>query len=364
MRGVNGSRPVYLRGMPFDPDAAAQPGSGIFGLPFTRDEAKIILIPVPFDATTSYGGGAAAGPEAILAASAQVDLYDHQFGRVYEHGIFMEAPETWIRELSRRARSRAEPIIERGGADESSPADRAVLAEVDAACERINQHVYERTRGVLAQGKIPGLVGGDHSTPFGAIRACAEHAASQGTDGLGILQIDAHMDLREAFEGFTWSHASIMWNVLDKIPGVARLVQVGIRDYGEGERRIADEARAPGGDSRVVTHYDYDWFLRLSRGERLEAVCEQAVADLPRHVYVSFDIDGLDPSMCPGTGTPVAGGLSFHAAALLLHTLARAGKRVVGFDLNEVCPHAAREDEWDANVGARVLYKLCGAAAG
>jgi agmatinase len=348
--------------MPFDPDAAAQPGTGIFGLPFTRDEAGIILLPVPFDATTSYGGGASAGPEAILAASAQVDLLDHQFGRIYERGIYMQDPEPWIIELSRHARALAAPIIERGGADESDPADQKILAEVNAACERINAYVYEQTRRVLAEGKVPGLVGGDHSTPFGAIRACAEHAGVKEAGGLGILQIDAHMDLREAFEGFIWSHASIMWNVLDKIPGVTRLVQVGIRDYGEGEQRISDEARTGSGEKRIITHHDYDWFLRQSRGERLEALCQEAVAALPQNVYISFDIDGLDPSLCPGTGTPVAGGLPFHTASLLLHTLARSGKRIVGFDLNEVCPHPAREDEWDANVGARVLYKLCGVA--
>jgi len=351
--------------MCFDPDAAAKPGSGIFGLETTRDEAGIVLIPVPFDATTSYGGGASTGPAAILAASAQVDLYDHQFGRVYERGLFMEEAPAWIMDLSRRARALAAPIIERGGAAEGDAQDDAAIAEVDLACERINAHVYERTMSVLREGKTPGIVGGDHSTPFGAIRACAEWVSSKGHAGqaphpgagLGILQIDAHMDLRESFEGFRWSHASIMWNVLHEVPGVTKLVQVGIRDYGEGEQR-AGAAQGP----RVETHFDFDWFTRMARGERLHELCAQAVKALPQDLYVSFDIDGLDPSLCPGTGTPVAGGLAFHAAAMLLKTLADSGKLIVGFDLNEVCPHPGRQDEWDANVGARVLYKLCGAA--
>jgi agmatinase len=340
--------------MTFDPDAAAQPGTGVFGLPFTREQSRVVLIPVPFDATTSYGGGASAGPDAIRAASAQVDLLDHQFGKVYEAGIVMDDAPDWVRELSRRARALAEPIIAKAGADPDDPADTKVIDEVDAACLRVNEWVRQQTADVLAQGKIPAVVGGDHSTPFGAIEACA---AASGEGGLGILQIDAHMDLREAFEGFTWSHASIMWNVLDKLPRVTKLVQVGIRDYGEGERRISDTS---GG--RVETHYDFDWFSRMARGESLHALCAQAVKSLPRDVYVSFDIDGLEPWMCPGTGTPVPGGLAFHAASLLLETLARSGRRVVGFDLNEVCPHAAREDEWDANVGARMLYKMCGMA--
>lgn len=340
--------------MPFDPDAAAQPGTGVFGLPFSREESRIILVPVPFDATTSYGGGAADGPAAILEASAQVDLFDHQFGRVYERGIFMEDIHEGIHWLSRRARDQALPIIEAGGVDSRSPAHVAAIKEIDHAGDRVNEFVDRQVRAALAEGKIPGLVGGDHSTPFAAIGACAELA---GPEGLGVLQIDAHMDLREAFEGFKWSHASIMWNVLHHHPRVTKLVQVGIRDYGEGEMNVMKESKG-----RVVSHFDYDWFSRLANGEKLEDLCREAVAALPKHVYVSFDIDGLDPSLCPHTGTPVAGGLSFNAAAMLLRALRDSGKTIVGFDLNEVTPHPEGDDQWDANVGARILYKLCGCA--
>jgi agmatinase len=341
--------------MPFDPDAAAQPGAGIFGLPYTREGSRIILIPVPFDATTSYGGGASGGPQAILEASAQVDLYDHQFGRVYEQGLFMEDIHEGILWLSRRARDLAAPIIEVGGADPESPDHAKALEEVNRAGERINEFVDRQVRAVLAEGKTPGLVGGDHSTPFAAIRACAEKC---GPEGLGVLQVDAHMDLREAFEGFQWSHASIMWNVLHHIPRVTKLVQVGIRDYGEGELTVMKNAKG-----RVVSHFDYDWFTRLSRGERLEDLFKEAINALPKHVYISFDIDALDPALCPRTGTPVAGGLSFNAAAMLLNALRDSGRTILGFDLNEVTPNSEGDDEWDANVGARVLYKLCGCAA-
>lgn len=344
--------------MPFDPDAAAQPGSGIFGLPYTRDEAAIVLIPVPFDATTSYGGGTSAGPEAILNASMQVDLLDHQFGRTYERGIFMEPISKSILADSRRARKLARPIIERGGA---TARDKAAVAEVNAACESVNRFTFQTSRAILAEGKTPGLVGGDHSTPFGHIRACAEHAAGlKGSKGLGILQIDAHMDLREAFEGFTWSHASIMHNVLSRIPEVVRLVQVGIRDYGEGERDFGKAQK-----KRVVTHFDFGFASRLDDGDSWGELCDEVVERLPEHVYVSFDIDGLDPALCPHTGTPVAGGLSFNRACVLLEALARSGRRLIGFDLNEVSPGlapVATEPEWDANVGARMLYKLCGVA--
>lgn len=352
----------------FNPDAAAKPGSGIFGLPSTRAESRVVLLPVPFDATTSYGGGASGGPEAILRASAQVDLFDLQFGRVYEAGIFMEEIDQSIAEMSREARSLAAPIIEKGGAE--NDADLAVCTKVDAACERVNAYVYEQTKRTLAERKIPGLIGGDHSTPFGAIRACAEAARSEG---MGILQIDAHMDLRDAFEGFRWSHASIMFNVLSEIDSVKRLVQIGIRDFGEGELRIARHTLQPkhpndswitsGGDGRVAVHFDMDWERRQMLGASFESMCKQAIESLPRLVYVSFDIDGLDPALCSHTGTPVPGGLSFNQAAILLEILATSGRRIVGFDLNEVSPDPDNaNNEWDANVGARMLYKLCGAA--
>lgn len=356
--------------MSFDPDAPAPPGSGIFGLPDERSDAKVILYPVEFDATTSYGGGTSAGPDAISVASHQVDLYDGQFGRVYRHGLHMLDAEPWVAKLSAQARKRALPIIEKAGPDAKKSKDREAVAFVNRACERVNEHTHDVAWGILAEGKIPGLVGGDHSTPLGNIRACAEYVARHQAGrkassldgphdrGMGILHIDAHMDYRPAFEGFKFSHASIMYNVLQSVSEVTRLVQVGIRDFGEFEY---DYSRSHG--PRAVSHFDMVWAQRLLEGEKFSTLCKKAIAPLPSHVYVSFDIDGLDPSLCPHTGTPVPGGLSFNQAAILLQALSDSGRRVVGFDLVEVCPGPnPKEPEWDACVGARALYKLCGCA--
>lgn len=329
----------------FDPDAAAVPGSGIYGLPHTEDDAAVVLIPVPFAATVSYGGGAERGPAAILAASRQVDLYDLQFGRCYEAGIHLQPEPAIVRAWHDAARAQAEQVIAVGGAGPDDPRVRAV----DAAGARVNDHVHAATAAVLQRGRIPGIVGGDHSVPYGAIRACAERFP-----GLGILHLDAHADLRVAYEGLRWSHASIMDNVLRDLPGVARLVQVGIRDFGEQEL-----AAIRGSEGRVITHFDLDWQQRRFAGATFASLCDEAIAALPRDVYVSCDIDGLDPALCPHTGTPVPGGLQFAEAVHLLATLARSGRRIVGFDLVEVAPG---DDEWDANVAARLLYKLCGAA--
>jgi agmatinase len=336
--------------MPFDPDAAAAPGTGIFGLPFTEEESRVVLLPVPFDATTSYRRGTADGPKAIRAASMQVDLFDRRFGRIYERGIFMHESPAHIRELSDRAGELAKPLIEGGGTTGDDREDASILKQVDAACEQVNQFVYEQTMRTLKAGKVPGLIGGEHSVPFGAIRACAEHFGP-----IGILHFDAHMDFREAFEGFTWSHASIMHNVLTRVSQVRQLVQVGIRDFGERELEFA---KAQG--DRVRVHFDDEIAETLANGNGLSVLAPAAMRALPDRVYVSFDIDALDPSLCPHTGTPVPGGLSFNLAVYLLDALRKSGKEVVGFDLVEVAPGPENEPEWDANVGARILYKLCG----
>ncbi len=332
----------------FDPDAAAQPGTGVFGLPGEPETAGVVLLPVPFDATTSYRRGAALGPAAIFEASRQVDLYDRETGRPYEAGIAACAPDPRLAAWNDEARALADPIIAAGGAGDD-PARVAALARVNELSESVDALVEAAVEGWLSLGKLVAVVGGDHSTPLGAIRAHARR-----TPGLGVLHVDAHADLRDAYEGFTRSHASIMFNVLAECPGVARLVQVGVRDFGEGELEVQRRE----GD-RVHCFFDAELARARLEGATWASLVAPIVDALPRDVYVSFDIDGLDPALCPNTGTPVPGGLSFHEACYLLSAVARSGRRIVGFDLNEVAPG---EGEWDANVGARLLYKMIGFA--
>lgn len=339
--------------MPFDPDAAAAPGTGIFGLPYTAEEARIHLLPVPFDATTSYRRGTAMAPDAIREASMQVDLFDRRYGKVYGQGLYMHEPSEAVRRWSQEAGELAAPLIAGGGTTGDERRDAAILKQVNHACEQVNEFVYGRTRDTLAAGKVPGLIGGEHSVPFGAIRAVAERYEGK----LGILHIDAHMDFRDAYEGFAWSHASVMHNVMTRIEGVKRLVQVGIRDFGEREAAFA---KAQG--KRVIVHYDDEWAERLAGGTAYMDLVHEAVDALPKNVYISFDIDALEPGQCPHTGTPVPGGLTFNQACLLLDEVRKSRRNVVGFDLVEVAPGPDTEPEWDANVGARLLYKLCGVA--
>lgn len=332
----------------FDPDAAAAPGSGVYGLPFTVDEAKVILVPVPFEATTSYGAGAADGPAAILEASDQIDLFDVEIGRPYEPGIAMLDEDPQLRTWSDEAKDAAAAVSEAGGV-EGDPALETKLALVNQRSEQVNDWVYEKTRALLADGKIPCVIGGEHAVPFGAIRAYAERYP-----GMGILHLDAHADLREAFEGFTFSHASIFYNVMEKIPGVAKLVQVGLRDVGS-----AEHAYIRGSGGRVIAHFDQALCNERFEGATWRQQVDRIVSDLPQQVYLSFDIDGLDPTLCPNTGTPVPGGLSFQQAAALIAGVVQSGRTIVGLDLCEVAP-GPEGDQWDGNVGARLLYKMIG----
>jgi agmatinase len=339
----------YWGAMSFDPNAPAPPGSGVFGLPHTEEDSLVVLVPVPWEATTSYGGGAAEGPRAIFDASMQVDLFDLDVDRPYQHGIHMLPIPGEVAAWNEEGKAAAEKVIEQGGAGDDPELAKA-LARVNALSEKVNAHVEREVARCLAAKKVVGVVGGDHSVPYGALRAIAKHLKQS----FGVLHFDAHSDTRKAYEGFTHSHASIMFNVLEGVPEVQKLVQVGIRDVCEAEVRYCE---AQG--KRVSVFYDRDLSRRKMEGEPFAAIAREIAAALPNLVWVSFDIDGLDPRYCPHTGTPVPGGLELAEAIAIIREVVRAGKKIVGFDLNEVAPNLSdEEDEWDGNVGARLLYKL------
>jgi len=225
---------------------------------------------------------------------------------------------------------------------------RKTREEINAACRKLNEWVMNQSLSQMDKGKIPALLGGDHSTPLGLMQALASKHKS-----FGILQIDAHADLRDSYEGFEFSHASIMFNAL-KIPQIKQLVQLGIRDYCEDEFNIIQK------DKRITTFFDRDIKQSQYKGESWEKICDRVISTLPKNVYLSFDIDGLDPKLCPNTGTPVPGGFEFEQIVFLLEKLVASKRTIIGFDINEISPG---KDEWDANVGARMLYKVANLCA-
>ena len=330
--------------MSFDPDAPAN-ADQIFGLPFTPRNARVVLIPVPWQATTSYRRGTRDGPQAVLEASVQVDLHDLEVGDAWKEGFAIEPEDDRIRLWDEAAEGDALAVIAAQTGDGEAIVPEDALERVNALGAQLNDHIYREVSRLLDSGHLPGVLGGDHSVPFGAIAAAAERYP-----GLGILHIDAHADLRVAYEGFTWSHASIFYNVLTRIPGIGAVAQVGLRDVGAREAEFAQE------EARVFWFTDPQMQRALAEGRTWLSIVRDIVAELPERVWISFDIDGLDPALCPGTGTPVPGGLTWGQACLLLAEVAES-RTIVGFDLNEVGP-----GEWDGNVGARLLYKLCGHA--
>lgn len=330
----------------FDPNGVGVKGT-LFGLPFDTENAKVVVIPVPWDVTVSYGAGTSDGPQAIFEASPQIDYSQLDIDDAWEMGIAMaEIPEVWY-SLGKKLRSKSEVYIEwlEAGADEHQKAEmELILREINEQTEQLMLYVQQQTEYWLSQGKTTVLLGGDHSTPLGHIKACGEHYGD-----FVVLQIDAHADLREAYEGFEFSHASIMTNVL-KIDKVKKLVQVGIRDFCKEEQECIQES-----NGRVVTFFDQDLKHGQFEGKTWAEQCQEIINALPQQVYISFDIDGLDPKLCPNTGTPVPGGFDLEQVMYLFKQVVLSGRTIIGCDLNEV---AQGNDEWDANVGARALYRM------
>ncbi|MCK9305872.1 MAG: agmatinase family protein [Bacteroidales bacterium] len=330
----------------FDPNDIGIANGNFFALPYNVSESDIVLISVPWDVTTSYRDGTHKGPMAIMDASLQVDLFDPLVPDAWETRIGTLKEEIVSQQENSRFRKIASQVIEELGEGADQKGLVQMTDSVNRASLQLNKSLYHKAKEYIGKGKIIGVVGGDHSVPLGAIKAVAEKY-----ENFGILHIDAHADLRKAYEGFRYSHASIMYNSLNEIKNITALTQVGVRDFCQQENdMIMTDPRINCFTDSIIRKNSFD-------GGSFSDQCKEIIATLPDNVYISFDIDGLSPGLCPNTGTPVPGGLSFREADYLLWQLATSGKRIAGFDLCEVSP--SENDEWDANVGARILFKLC-----
>jgi agmatinase len=333
----------------FDPNSVSNPNNNIFGLPTSEETARLIILPVPWEVTVSYGSGTARAPEAICKASFQVDIFDPEVPDGWKQGFYIRNIDRKILMKSDFLRKEAELYIDyisRGDDVNANQFMTKTLKDVNEGSLFLNGWVYDQAKALLSKNKLVGLLGGDHSSPLGFYKAIAEKYPD-----FGILQIDAHCDLRESYEGFNYSHASIMYNTLNEVPQLSKLVQVGIRDYGSDEWEYIREA-----NGRVITYFDRDIKNRQFEGETWKQIAEDIVSKLPQNVFISFDIDGLDRKLCPHTGTPVPGGFETEEVFYLFRKVIESGRQLIGFDLVEV---GISENDWNANVGARVLFKLC-----
>jgi agmatinase len=255
------------------------------------EKSSAVILPLPYEKTVSYGKGTKYGPEAILRASHYVEFYDEETKReVYkEHGIATLAPLTFDKKTD----------------------------------EKALEEIYQTTKKILDAGKFVVGLGGEHTVSQALIAAHAEKYSD-----LSVLQIDAHSDLRSEYQGSRYSHACVMARVCEFI-GPLRIVQVGIRAQSAEEAQFIK-------DHGITTMYAHD--IRSGRYTRmLKFWYDVAVDHLTDHVYVTFDVDGLDPAIMPATGTPEPNGLFWHETMLLLK---RAGqrKKVVGCDVVELSP--------------------------
>lgn len=327
----------------FNPSSVGVSNGNIFGLPQPYELSKIVTITVPWEVTASYGSGTSEAPQKMIEESIQIDLYDPDLENCWAYGIFsLNHLDKWKAkndELRKKVVAYQDDLAQGIEKEEHEQ----TIDEVNQQAETLKEEIKTLAKEILKDKKLPSLLGGDHSTPLGLVEALSEEGKQ-----FSILQVDAHADLRIAYEGFEYSHASIMHNALQN-DSVEKLVQVGIRDICEEEIDYINNS-----EGRITTFFDNDLKAAQFGGTPWHDQCQKILNNLTDEVYISFDIDALDPQYCPGTGTPVPGGLSYNQAIYLITELAKSGRKIIGFDLNEV-----GNSTYDAIVGARLFFKLC-----
>lgn len=337
----------------FNPSGVIPDNGNYFGMPVEADDAALVLISAPWDATTARRGGSSYAPDAIIEASRKIDFYEPTAPYSWRKGIATLPIDYSIQDLSHRLRSDAQRVVKLYEEVGPEGLDNIIysrrLRHVNEGSEAVNANIYAQSQQWLERNKIVGLVGGDQSSAYGLMRAVAEKY-----EGVGILHIDSKSDLKEAYQGFEHSHASVMHNVLRDMPGIGRLVAVGVREFSpeEWERAEADERIA-------FFTGQYIWSSHFE-GKVWSVICDEIIAQLPEKVYVSLDIDGLTIECAPHNGTLIPGGLRFPEVVYLLSRLVASGREIVGFDLTEVVPDM--DDKTDAEIAARMLFKLCSIA--
>lgn len=318
---------------------------GVFGLSYDKSESSLILLSIPFELTTTFREGTLYAPHKIKDASSQIDLMNNLDSYAWQKGIYWDnSNEDFFLNISKSYRPSAKKIID--FLENNQLLNDELKNEqyiINNVCEKASNEISKLVFQILQNDKIPGVIGGEHSITYGVI-----DAIQNVYDDFCILQIDAHHDLRNTYLGFTYSHASVMYNILNKYDNVNKIVQIGVRDYCEAEKNLVAES------DNIVTFYNFDINVQLFNGKSFHDIAKQIVDLLTDNIYISFDIDGLQPYLCPETGTPVPGGLSYEQIEYLFYLISKTNKKVIGFDLCEV----SGLSEWDAIVGSRIMYLL------
>ena len=350
---VNNGDTMNKSNTEFDPNIATPDNGNYFGMPVEADDAALVLISAPWDATGAQRDGSSYAPDAIIEASRHIDFYDPSAPDSWRKGIATLAIDYSIQDLSHRLRTDAKRVIKAYEEFGTEAFDNIIYARrlrrVNEASAVVNNNIYNQAKEWLAKDKIVGLVGGDQSSAYGIVRAMAEKH-----NNIGILHIDSQCDLKPDYQGFEHSHASVMHNILRDIEGVGRVVAVGVREFSPAEWHRAQS------DERITLFTGQQIWTSHFEGINWSTICSDIVEALPEKVYVSLDIDGLTIDCSPHNSTLIPGGLRFPEVVYLLGRIVDSGRTIVGFDLTEVVP--SLEDKTDAEIAARMLFKLCGMA--
>lgn len=337
----------------FDPNTITPDNGNYFGLSLNPEEAALVLLSAPWDLTTSLRFGSSYAPDAIIEASRYVDFYEPLAPNTWRKGIATAPIDYSIQDLSHRLRSDAEGVIKMHDELGISVLDNLMyerrLRRVNEGSVEVNDNIFKQTSHWLEMGKIVGLVGGDQSVSYGIVRALGYKY-----EKLGLLHIDSKCDMHEAYQGFDFSHASTMYNILRDVPQVEKLVAVGVQEFSpiEWERSVDDK--------RVSLYTAQDIWSRQFDGDTWANIVNGIIEELPNDVYLSLDIDGLENECSPNKGHLTAGGLSFHQVVFLMERIVASGRRIVGFDITEVVP--SMDNKAEMRVVARLLFKMCSMA--
>ena len=267
--------------------------------PVTPADALFHVIPVPFEKTTSFGKGAARGPAALIHASQQLEAFNGT-DIPGEQGIFT-----------------------------------APTVNCSGSASTVIGRIVTAVSTVLKEKKVPVVIGGEHTVSIGAVAACKQHVPS-----IGVIQFDAHADLRDSYDGTSLSHACVMRRIVEMdVP----LLQIGVRALCIEEDEFRKKRGIPFRDAAVIAEYGVPPKL--------------VPASFPKDIYITFDVDAFDPSVVTATGCPVPGGLSWYQALLLLEYVAE-GRRVCGFDVVELAPRI--HDHASAFTAAQLVYEIMG----
>jgi len=335
---------------------AADPDNGTyFGMPCRPESAALVLVSAPWDVTAPEGSSSSYAPDAMIEESMRMDLYDPLSPDEWRKGIATADIDYSIHEISQNLRQDVERIRareEKGGGLMGGLTDDYYARKqrrIDEECRAMNDNIRLQVRDWIEKGKTVGLVGGDQSTVYGALRATAGHEK-----GLGLLHIDARCRMKSRHEGFEHSCASVIGDAAETIEGLGRIVHVGVRDFSATEHRMTLE-------SERMSMFDSGRMAQMCfEGNTWRQVCDAVTAGLPDAVYIDLDISALSPDNCPHSPEAAAGGLGFSQTICLLDRIAASGRRIAGFALTGVSP--ASGGCIDTRIGARLLYRMCGIA--